>query len=145
VVRSLRAARSLAPADWRLLASAWARLGGIAVALRCGVPLPTLRRLLRPGYRAGPGRREVSAPRLAGLVRAAARLVPLRTACLARALCLENMLAERGLEPVLRLGVRRAGAGIAAHAWIEIDDAPVGQPSGIARCYLPLRATGSVR
>jgi hypothetical protein len=143
--RRLRAARSLAPADWLLLARAWVRLGGIAVALRCGMPLPRLRRLLRPGGRAGRGRGEVSVPRLVRLVRAAARLTPVRPACLARALCLESLLAERGLEPVLQLGARRAGGGIAAHAWIELDGAPVGEPAGVARRYLPLHAAGRAR
>lgn len=44
----------------------------------------------------------------------------MRMRCLPRSLCLQWMLARRGMESRLRIGVRRQGEGtLEAHAWIE--------------------------
>lgn len=56
----------------------------------------------------------------------AMRYAPART-CLARALVLELALRRRGFRPELRFGARRAGDGIAAHAWVELDGVVLGR------------------
>ncbi|HXU43968.1 MAG TPA: lasso peptide biosynthesis B2 protein [Thermoanaerobaculia bacterium] len=56
-------------------------------------------------------------------------LYPMR--CLPRALALRHLLAEQGIETDLRFGVRKEGAELAAHAWLEIDGRPIGEPEQI--------------
>ncbi|MEP7054461.1 MAG: lasso peptide biosynthesis B2 protein [Actinomycetota bacterium] len=55
--------------------------------------------------------------------------------CLRRSLVTGHLLRELG--PVLRLGVRRDGAQVRAHAWIEVRGVAIdSDPSG----YVPLEA-----
>ncbi|MBN8491246.1 MAG: lasso peptide biosynthesis B2 protein, partial [Burkholderiales bacterium] len=47
-------------------------------------------------------------------------------ACLRRALLLHGWLRRRGLQPVLQLGVpAEGGAAFRAHAWVELEGAPL--------------------
>ena len=56
---------------------------------------------------------------------AAAHRLP-GTRCLPRALVLQALLREAGLDPDLRIGVTRdAGGGLTAHAWVECEGRPV--------------------
>ena len=75
------------------------------------------------------------ARRVAGLVHAAARHGPFRATCLPISLTLHRLLRERGIEAHLRLGVRKAGAGLEAHAWIERDGEPLMEPARIGERY----------
>ena len=81
----------------------------------------------------------------ARMVSIAARHGPWRPACLPTALTLQWLLARRGMSTVLRLGVRRAGAGIEAHAWVEHAGEALLEPSvhDRFRAFEPLRAGGS--
>lgn len=45
---------------------------------------------------------------------------PLRPRCLTRSLALQAILARHGAQAQLRVGVARAGSGLAAHAWLEL-------------------------
>lgn len=58
--------------------------------------------------------------------------------CLPRALALRRMLARRGIAATLRIGVRRAGASLAAHAWIEVSGNAIGEPEAIEERFRPL-------
>lgn len=51
-------------------------------------------------------------------------LVPMDAKCLTRSLVLTSLLARRGIESTLVIGVRRNG-DFEAHAWVEHDDRPV--------------------
>lgn len=76
----------------------------------------------RVGAAAAPARLS-DAERLAAHVEWAARLLPIRTTCLPRAMALSWMLARRGLSHTLVFAVRPAGSrGSDAdlHAWVEI-------------------------
>jgi Transglutaminase-like superfamily len=53
--------------------------------------------------------------------------LPGDTRCLARSLVLMTMLARRGLDGTLIIGVRTAPA-FGAHAWVELDGRPLLQP-----------------
>jgi hypothetical protein len=46
---------------------------------------------------------------------------PLRPRCLTRSLALQAILARHGAQAQLRVGVARAGSGLAAHAWLELS------------------------
>jgi hypothetical protein len=53
-------------------------------------------------------------------VERAARAIPAAT-CLTQALAAQVLLARSGHPAALRLGTRRTGASLAAHAWLEDD------------------------
>lgn len=57
-----------------------------------------------------------------GALRAAARRLPWRTTCLARAMAGRLMLAWRGRPSTLVLGVASDDKGFAAHAWLMSGD-----------------------
>ncbi|MDH3716371.1 MAG: lasso peptide biosynthesis B2 protein [Gammaproteobacteria bacterium] len=61
----------------------------------------------------------------------AAHLVPFGT-CLTRALTLWALLRRRGIETVLKVGVRKHGDALAAHAWLESDGVPIVTPAEVA-------------
>jgi hypothetical protein len=50
--------------------------------------------------------------------------------CLVRSLVLARVLATGGRHPSIRLGVRRHGKGIRAHAWVELDGRTYGEAEG---------------
>ncbi len=62
---------------------------------------------------------DIFAHRIARVVGIAARRTPWRTTCLRQALLLHHLLARRGIASDLRIGVRTAADGFAAHAWVE--------------------------
>lgn len=60
------------------------------------------------------------ADRLAQLAATAGRHGLIEATCLRQSLLVYAILRRRGLQPELRLGVRRDGEGFAAHAWVEL-------------------------
>ena len=113
---SLARLRALAPAERRLLLLALLLMPSYALGVR-------LRGL--SGVRAWfPG---ITVPvdgtpaQSVRMVAAVARRVPWSGACLPGALTLQRILRAQGIESELRLGVRRVGGRIEAHAWIERD------------------------
>lgn len=61
--------------------------------------------------------------RVGYLVNAVAPLV--RANCLVRSLAAAWLLRRRGVAALLCVGVSRIGGGLSAHAWVEVDGAPV--------------------
>jgi hypothetical protein len=59
--------------------------------------------------------------RLSTLVDRVADALPGRQNCLIRSLTLAWLLRDGGLQPLLRLGVRRDDGVLLFHAWIELD------------------------
>ncbi len=82
---------------------------------------------------------ESAVGRLVWATEAAARhhLYPMR--CLPKALCLRWLLGRHGMASELRIGVARQEEGLAAHAWVERQGRPVGEPSGVEDRFGPLR------
>ncbi len=123
--------RAYPPATWALLVEAW--LGLLLSDLRL--------RLGRQGGLQAGGRSSALQPplppelerarQLDRLVRAAARLFWPPMTCLRRALALRGMLARRGLQAELRIGVRKTADGLHAHAWLELGGVPLGEPEVI--------------
>lgn len=62
-----------------------------------------------------------SAQRLAHLISIAGRHGPISATCLRQSLLLYGLLRRRGLQPDLRLGVRKQAEAIDAHAWVELE------------------------
>ncbi|HEY3884247.1 MAG TPA: lasso peptide biosynthesis B2 protein [Vicinamibacterales bacterium] len=61
----------------------------------------------------------------------------LAMSCLPRALALRWMLARRGVATTLRLGARREGDALLAHAWVEWNGVVLSDPEIVDR-YAPL-------
>ena len=83
------------------------------------------------------------AERLARAIHVAARMGPIRPACLARALALNQLLESRGISGSrLRIGVRLQGGRFDAHAWVEYGGVVVGDDP-LFPLFVPLSATGA--
>lgn len=70
-----------------------------------------------------------SGRRLGRVVRRTLSVVPADTRCLAQSLTLTRMLARRGIDSRLVIGVR-PGERFAAHAWVEHEGVPLLPPGG---------------
>jgi len=65
-----------------------------------------------------------SAARIAAI---AGRRGMVTATCLRQALLLHWLLRRRGLQPELRIGVRKQGEALDAHAWVELEGHPLQQ------------------
>jgi Transglutaminase-like superfamily len=74
---------------------------------------------------------------IANLVRAAASHGPYRANCLKQSLALWWLLRLKGIESALRIGVRKAPAGVEAHAWIECSGRPLNDHEDVLLLYPP--------
>jgi len=146
--RKLATALRLSSGDWWILLQAWGACAFFSFALRVGSAV-------RAQRWAAP-RREMSPPldddrareviaRIQRLVDTASRYQFLPVRCLERALALQWLLNQRGVETVLRIGVQRENAALAGHAWLEFQGAPLGEPQAIAERFRPLQAQVSRR
>jgi hypothetical protein len=61
----------------------------------------------------------------ARMVAAAAHYGLYRASCLPRSIVLQWLLERQGIESDLRIGVRKDGEQLAAHAWVEFDGVPL--------------------
>ena len=64
---------------------------------------------------------------LAQLVAVASRRRFVQATCLRQAVLVHGLLRRRGLQPELKLGVRREGDDIEAHAWVELEGQALAQ------------------
>lgn len=114
-------------ADQRLLIKSIWLLWGMRIGLWL-LPFRTLRRLSARLTRSTPPSRPRDGgaiDRVAWAVAAASRFVP-GTTCLSRALGSQILLAERGLQADLHIGVAKDQHGFRAHAWVKSGDRIVG-------------------
>lgn len=116
--------RSRTPAERRLLleASAWLALSRLAVRL---LPFRWIAPRLGRHMAATPEiplvEHEALLKSVSWAVRAAARHVPFEAVCLPQAMAAKAMLARRGVDATLYLGVQR-GEAMGAHAWLRVGD-----------------------
>jgi hypothetical protein len=83
-------------------------------------------------------RSEQEASRLAELFRRAAARQAFAAGCAPRSLALTRLLRLQGLPARMRVGLRRAGDGLAGHAWVEHDGRVVGDDLVFVRRFTPL-------
>jgi Transglutaminase-like superfamily len=133
----VNAALALSGADWRTLSRAWLTLLVVDLGLRL-LPLRSVRRLLAVVTKSWPGKGSQSRESLSRLVQIAARYHPCRPRCLSRALCLGSLLAAWGIESELRIGVRRSGQELLAHAWLEESGVPIGETPDVGERFAAL-------
>lgn len=114
----LRAFRALPGADQGQLISFMAAIALLTIELRWrGMSAALARvRALAGSTLPAPG---IEARRFARLAYLAAHHGPVRGSCLPACIALARTLARRGVATELRFGVRREGALLQAHAWLE--------------------------
>lgn len=92
----------------------------IEVGLRVQTPKELISRLGQANRHDGPAPSSTLDPRrVARLVQAVSALCGMR--CLTQSLILFRILRRRGLAAELRIGVRRVGDDLNAHAWVAYD------------------------
>ncbi|MBS0314501.1 MAG: lasso peptide biosynthesis B2 protein [Proteobacteria bacterium] len=138
-------ARTLSATEWRYLIVAWIALPLIDLRLRRQGYARTKAWLDARSLRARAARPTLAAPqadwfsqRIARVIGIAARRTPWPTTCLRQALLLHHLLARRGIDSELRIGVRTASDGFAAHAWVERHGAVLIGGDESARTYSAL-------
>ena len=137
-LRRLRRLCGLTATDRRLLAEACVRLFVVTMALR----LVGYGRLSRwvPGCapRSIRAEHKQTAVRYAFWIRLAARAQPFEALCLAQSVTLHAWLRGQGIPSHLKIGVVKAGAQLAAHAWVELDGTPVNDSQESIADFTPL-------
>ena len=73
--------------------------------------------------------------RIARLVSIAANHGPYRATCLRQSLALWWLLRRRGIAAELRIGVRKDGAALLAHAWVEHEGQALNHVQGAHESY----------
>lgn len=139
----LATALSLRPADWLLLAEAWSALAWLDFLVRRQSLVSANNHT--PDVAPGPVRGDVESlsKRVKRAVDLAARRHYRPMNCLPKALALRWMLARRGIPSELRIGVQSQMITIKAHAWIERDGKPLGEPADIAKRFAVLQPAAS--
>jgi hypothetical protein len=140
--RKLRTALTLSWPDWCILGQAWLLLLAVDLGLRL-LPFARVQELVRLGRKAGqPQAAAASATiqRLRQLVGIAGRHHLYPISCLRQSLVLQWLLGRRGVIADLRFGVRKEVDGLDAHAWLEYEDQPIGEPQATAVHFTPLVA-----
>lgn len=143
VTRRLRSALNFSPGEWPVLLEAWVRLLMTDLALRRRTP-DRVRRIALSGEpdNVSPGSEHREAlkavRRLQLIVEAAARNHLYPMTCLRQCLVVQQMLLRRGVRAELRIGARRSEGTLQAHAWLEYEGVPLGEPGDIDSRYMPL-------
>jgi hypothetical protein len=106
-----------------------------------------LQRLARPRRTAAPvfrpGERAETAERIARLVAIAAHRGPYRATCLRQSLSLCWLLLRRGIPAEIRIGVRKEGGELQAHAWVEYPGSTLGQEATRYAPFIQRHASAS--
>jgi hypothetical protein len=124
-----------------LLVRAFVGLGVVEVALRI-YDLPRLVEAMKA--REPQAARSVTPDQLrrareyAHLVKIASRYHLVAATCLHRSLVLRQLLAREGLPTELRIGVKKDGIKLRAHAWVELDGYPVNDSPADIASFVPL-------
>jgi hypothetical protein len=132
----------LTPADAWLVARACLWLGLVDLGLRLGGFQWVVRRAEAPGRPRDhtlPIERWQRAQRYAFWIAVVARHHPARARCLQRSLVLHRWLRQEGLPSYLRIGVRKDGSALRAHAWVELDGYVVNDLPAAVAAFQPLR------
>jgi hypothetical protein len=130
----------LSPADWALLGAAYWWL------LKARWRMRRLRGREWLVSRSLPGKKQAEPDsarsdewvmRRARLVNIAARHPFVWAMCLQRSLALREWLSHSGVPTTLRIGVRREGQGIQAHAWVEFKGRVLNDTERVNEIFTP--------
>jgi hypothetical protein len=111
--------RALSPHEQTLVV----RAAVSVAAMACGLRLIGVRRMLAAAARPPRHATGIAIADYVTAIARAGRYVPGGT-CLTTSLALARMLRKNGVAANVRIGVKAAGA-FEAHAWVEVDGAPI--------------------
>jgi hypothetical protein len=136
MMNKLRRLMAMPFADKALLARAWVAL----LAVDLGVRLASFDAVQR-FIDTHPGSAGKNSPvRLQAFVRRAARHHLWPMACLPQALALRWLLAREGIPATVQIGVRKAAGALEAHAWVELEGQPLGEPADMRERFQLMQA-----
>ncbi len=127
-----------------VVARAFVWLLYVELTLRWGGHRRLVPRALSPGTAVG----DVSvadlarARRYARAVGLVSRVGIVGRKCLARSLALHALLGREHLPSQLRVGVRKRGSALEAHAWVELGGQVLGDPATAVEPFTPLATEG---
>ena len=143
MLHKLRSASRLSPTDWLYFIQAWFWLLVFDLGLRTR-PFPDLQ-----AFAARLAKRPAPLPeQTESMIRALKaavdharynHLYPMT--CLRRAFTLQKLLAQCGIAAELKIGVRKEAGQLSAHAWLEYQGKPLGEPERITEQYAALMKT----
>lgn len=137
VLRSLKAASRLSVTDWMLFLQAWVGLLFFDIGLRTR-SFPDLQAFaarLDPHPARPPEQVEKQLCRLRTAVDRAGNHHLYPMTCLRRALTLQKLLARRGIAADLKIGVHKCDDQLSAHAWLEYQGKPLGEPEQVVERF----------
>lgn len=130
-MKELRTFLALAPAERRAFLQACGWIWASRARLRISGLARTLRAWRRPAQ-AG-----ASWPAAARWIGVASRYCPGGANCLVRSVALYGVLRRTGVAAELRIGVGQTTPLLEAHAWVEVDGAPVNDAADVGVRYAP--------
>lgn len=140
MARCFMALARLPSSERSLLLRACLSLIGIEIGLRWYGYNGLLQRIERPPNRSNvTGKDRERATEYARGIAKAARHHVILARCLHKSLTLHAWLRKEGLPSQLRIGVRKDGGQLQAHAWIELGDQIVNDAPEVSGTYAPLR------
>jgi Transglutaminase-like superfamily len=134
-VRRLRTFLGLTHAQRRAFFEAWRWLCASRMCLFASGLSPTLRAWQRPAST------DAAWPPAARWIRIASRYLPGGGNCLVRSVALYGLLRRAGVAAELRIGVAGTTPALDAHAWVEIDGAPIDDFADVGARYQPFAAS----
>jgi hypothetical protein len=140
MLHKLRSAVRLSFAEWFLFLQAWVWLLLFDIGLRT-CPFPGLQVFAAPLSIRPVQPPEQTEGLILSLKTAVDRacynhLYPMT--CLCRSLALQKMLAQRGIATELKIGVQKELGILSAHAWVEYQGEPIGEPEKVTGQYIAL-------
>jgi hypothetical protein len=139
--RKLHTAGSFSRRQWRSFLQAWFLLLFVDLGLRT-LPFRRVQEWLGRGEAAGEVEDRVQAGeiirRTREMVDLAIRYSPYRMTCLRRSMTLQRLLVLQEIHTVLRFGARREDGALKAHAWLEYQGIPIGEPEALDERFAPL-------
>src|SRR5215210_1745517 len=145
VLHALKRYLALERADRWLLLRAWVVLGLTDIRLRALGFQRVVERVQPPSGRVlGPGE-SCRAHRYARWLEIASRHHVVRARCLHRSLALHHWLRREGLPSELRIGARKDGGALKAHAWVELEGRVVNDPPAAVAAFTPLASPSGQR
>ena len=136
-MRSFRKLFELSWTELWLLAQATVLLSAVRLALK----FVTVNRLQGFAESKLPRQRsneDLSAERMAWIVRVAAEKGPHVARCLEQSLVLTWLLRRRGVDAHLMFGARKLNEQMEAHAWVEVNGSALEADEGVYRDFLPI-------
>ena len=128
--------RDLTLTDWFLVIEAWWTLLWVSLSLRFS-NLENVQKSIHIASSSAINSTNslAFAQRLQKLVYLASRLHLPPAACLQRSLTLQRMLAKQGINSQLCIGVNDKVDTVFAHAWVQINDQPIGESEDIQTTF----------